>query len=104
MGFGDGDRKYLGERGPGSFVNFEHGDPQLKKLAGQDYTSAGLVACEEKFFTVRKGDGRWCPECRFLANSWSLECPRCARNGVTTATVPETDMPARVLPEGPYQP
>ena len=107
-GFADGDTKYMAERGPGSFVNIDDTDPAgkraLQKLRGQDYVAAGLVAGEEKFFAVTKDDGRWCPECHFLANRWSRECPRCKRNGITTQTIPETDMPARVLPEGPYQP
>lgn len=104
-GFADGNQKYLAERGPGSYVNLEDGSPQLKKLKNQDYASAGLVdAGPEKFFTVRRDDGRWCPECKFLANSWSAECPRCERNGVVTLTIPEAEMPARKLPEGPYRP
>lgn len=106
-GFADGNQKYLAERGPGSFVNLEDGSPQLAKLRGQDYAAAGLVdAGAEKFFTVRRNDGRWCPRpgCHFLANSWSLECPRCKGNGIVTLTIPEAEMPARKLPDGPYVP
>lgn len=98
-GFADGDRKYLAERGPGSFVNLDDGSPQLKKLAGQDYASAGLVdAGPEKFFTVRKDDGRWCKPCRRVWNRWSATCPKCGRD-----TVSEAEMP-RDLPDGPYRP
>ena len=46
-GFADGDKKYLAERGPGSFVNIDDSDPAgrraLEKLRGQDYVQAGLV-------------------------------------------------------------
>lgn len=98
-GFADGDRKYMAERGPGSFVNLEDGSPQLRKLAGQDYASAGLVdAGPEKFFSLRKDDGRWCEPCRRVWNRWSRVCPKCGRD-----TVPESEMP-RDLPSGPYTP
>ena len=86
-GFADGDTRYLAERGPGSFVNLEDGSPQLKKLAGQDYASAGLVACEEKFFAVTKDDGRYCVHCRRLWNRWNATCVKCGRE-----TIPETEM------------
>jgi hypothetical protein len=99
-GFADGDRKYLAERGPGSYVNIEDGSPQLKKLQAQDYASAGLVdAGPEKFFSTRKDDGRWCKPCKRVWQRWSLTCPKCGRD-----TIPEADMPARVTPAGPYMP
>lgn len=100
-GFADGDTRYLAERGPGSFVNLEDGSPQLKKLAGQDYASAGLVdAGPEKFFVRRGPEGRWCPHCadNTIRHSWTTECPNCHM-----PTVPESEM-SRTLPEGPYQP
>ena len=100
FGFADGNRKILADRGPGGFfVNLEDGDPQLAKLRNQDYASAGLVdAGPEKFFTVRKDDGRWCKPCRRVWNRWSAVCPKCGRD-----TVPEAEMP-RDLPAGPYVP
>jgi hypothetical protein len=88
----------MAEHGPGSFVNLEHGDPQLKKLAAQDYAQAGLIATEEKFFAVTKDDGRWCPSCRRLWNRWNAVCVKCGRD-----TVPESEMP-RDLPSGQYAP
>jgi hypothetical protein len=98
-GFADGDRKILAERGPGSFVTIEDGDPQLKKLRNQDYAQAGLVdAGPEKFFSLRKDDGRWCKPCRRVWQRWSLTCPKCGGD-----TLPEAEMP-RDLPAGPYQP
>ena len=108
-GIADGNWKRFADK-PGGHITLDDTDPverrQLAKLAVQDYASAGLVdAGPEKFFTTRRDDGRWCPRpgCNFLANSWSLECPRCARQGIVTLTVPETDRP-RTLPEGPYRP
>lgn len=99
LGFADGSKKYLGVNGPGSFVNLEDGSPQLAKLRNQDYASAGLVdAGPEKFFTVRKDDGRWCKPCRRVWNRWNAVCPKCGAD-----TLPEAEMP-RDLPDGPYRP
>jgi len=89
----------MAERGAGSFVNIEDGSPQLKKLAAQDYSQAGLVdAGPEKFFTLRKDDGRWCKPCRRVWNRWNHSCPKCGAE-----TVSETEMP-RDRPAGPYMP
>ena len=91
--------------GPGSFVNIDDTDPAgrlaLKKLAGQDYASAGLVdAGPEKFFVRRGPEGRWCPhcDCNTIYHSWTKTCPRCGG-----ATVPESEM-SRAKPEGQYMP
>ena len=100
-GFADGDKKYMAERGPGSFVNLDDGSPQLAKLAGQDYASAGLVdAGPEKFFVRRGPEGRWCPACpnNTIHHSWTRSCPHCG-----AGTVPESEM-SRALPAGQYQP
>jgi hypothetical protein len=100
-GFADGDRKILAERGPGSFVNIDDGDPQLRKLRSQDYASAGLVDCGAEKFFVRSGpEGRWCPSCpnSTIYHSWTKTCPACGGE-----TVPESQM-ARDLPSGPYVP
>lgn len=101
-GFADGDKKYLAERGPGSFVNIDDTDPAgrraLQHLRSQDYVSAGLVAGEEKFFAVTRDDGRWCQPCKRLWQRWSRTCPKCGED-----TVPEAEMP-RDLPAGPYKP
>ncbi|HLI39601.1 MAG TPA: hypothetical protein VKV80_20010 [Streptosporangiaceae bacterium] len=102
MGFADGKDKFIARK-PGGFVSLDDTDPvearALRKLRNQDYASAGLVdAGPEKFFTVCKDDGRWCPSCRFLAHRWASACPRCGH-----ATVPEAEMP-RDLPRGPYVP
>ena len=101
-GFADGNRKYIAERGPGSFVNIDDTDPAgrraLQKLRGQDYVAAGLVAGEEKFFAVTKDDGRWCADCNRLWNRWNATCVKCGAE-----TVPESEM-TREKPAGPYMP
>lgn len=104
-GFADGDRKYMAERGAGSFVNIDDTDPvgarALQKLRGQDYASAGLVdAGPEKFFVKQGPEGRWCPTCpnNTIFHSWTRNCPSCGGE-----TVPESEM-ARDLPEGQYMP
>jgi len=89
-GFKDGERRILAERGPGSFVNLDDGDPQLHKLRNQDYASAGLVdAGPEKFFPDKSKvtEGRWCLDCTRLWFKWSWTCPRCGEN-----TIPESEM------------
>lgn len=104
VGFADGDKKYMAERGPGSFVNIDDSDPAgkraLEKLRGQDYVSAGLVTGEEKFFVRSGPEGRWCPECtsNTIWHSWTRTCPDCG-----AATIPESQM-IHVKPEGPYLP
>ena len=101
-GFADGDRKYMAERGAGSFVNIDDTDPvgqrALAKLKNQDYASAGLVSGEEKFFTMGGPEGRWCPGCGTLWHSWTTVCGRC-----DLETIPESEM-TRDLPAGPYVP
>lgn len=104
-GFADGNTKYIAERGPGSFVNIDDSDPAgqraLKKLAGQDYASAGLVdAGPEKFFVRRGPEGRWCPHCpcNTIYHSWTKACPQCGGE-----TIPESEM-SRERPAGQYVP
>ena len=72
---------------PGGHVNVsdEHA-PFVRRQVGGD---AGLVGHGSfRSFAATKA-GRWCPSCRFLANAWSRECPRCGE-----PTIPEADMPA----------
>ena len=100
-GFADGNRKYIAERGPGSYVNLEDNSPQLVKLRNQDYASAGLVdAGPEKFFVKSGPEGRWCPSCpnSTIWHSWTRTCPSCGGE-----TIPESEM-VRDLPSGQYVP
>ena len=93
----------MAERGAGSFVNIDDTDPAgqraLRKLASQDYASAGLVdAGPEKFFVRRGPAGRWCKGCNTLWHSWTKTCGRCHLE-----TIPEPEM-ERDRPAGPYVP
>lgn len=93
LGFADGDKKYLAERGPGSYVNLDD-ERQLKKLANQDYASAGLVDAgpEKQFIKDPRRQGRWCPHCpcNTIWQAWTRTCPKCGE-----ATVPESEMERR---------
>lgn len=100
-GFSDGNRKYLAERGPGSFVNL---DPDrdanaLRKLKSQDYASAGLVDAgpQKEFIRDTRKQGRWCRACNKLWHAWARTCGKCG-----SETVPESQMtrelPAEYLP------
>ena len=81
---------YTGKPGGHVTVSDEHA-PYVRRQTGGD---AGLTGHGTfRSFMATKA-GRWCPVCRFLANAWSRTCPRCERRGVTTATVPEAEMPA----------
>ncbi|SRR6266567_5828306 len=88
-GFADGDKKFMAERGAGSFVNLEDGSPQLAKLRNQDYASAGLVDAgpEQYALSDKRANGRWCVACTRLWHSWSLVCSKCGRD-----TIPESEM------------
>jgi len=86
----DGTR-YAGREGGHVTVSDDHA-PFVRRQTGGD---AGLTGHGSFRSFAGTREGRWCPECRFLANAWSLTCPKCERRGITTATVPEGDMPAR---------
>jgi hypothetical protein len=100
-GFSDGDRKYLAQNGPGSFVNLDadRDANALRKLKNQDYASAGLVDAgpQKEFIRDERKQGRWCRNCNRLWHSWTKTC-RCG-----TDTIPEGEM-VLTLPEGQYQP
>lgn len=81
--------EYKGRAGGSVTVSDEHA-PFIRRQVGGD---AGLVGHGSSRLFLGTRDGRWCPECHFLANSWSTECPRCARRGVVTLTIPESEMP-----------
>ena len=93
-GFADGDRKYLAERGPGSFVHLDD-DRQLRKLKNQDYASAGLVdAGPEKYFVTSGPEGRFCPGCpdNTIWHSWTGTCPSCGSPTITESERDRTRM------------
>jgi hypothetical protein len=85
----DGTR-YAGREGGHVNVADEHA-PHVRREVGGD---AGLTGHGGSRSFIGTRAGRYCPVCAFLANSWSAECPRCARRGVVTLTVPESQMPA----------
>lgn len=69
-------------RKAGGFVNVSEGHADaINRLSGNG--DAGLVTAKGHHFLGTKA-GRWCEPCRFLAQGWSTECPRCGG-----ATVPE---------------
>lgn len=103
-GFADGDQKFMAERGPGSFVNIDDTDPAgkmaLKKLAGQDYASAGLVDAGPEKFVVRSGpEGRYCPHCpnNTIWHNWKKVCPDCGLH-----TILESEMGHREVTMNDY--
>src|SRR5271170_2572533 len=81
--------EYKGRAGGHVTVSDEHAAAIRRQVGGD----AGLTGhgAFRAFGGTR--NGRWCPECHFLANSWSRTCPRCERGGVVTETVPESEMP-----------
>ena len=81
--------EYKGRPGGHVTVSDEHAAAIRRQVGGD----AGLVGHGSSRLFLATKDGRWCPECHFLANSWSKTCPRCERNGVTTETIPESEMP-----------
>ena len=88
-GFSDGDHRYMGERGPGSFVHIDESSPAgaeaLRKLAAQELACAGLTdAGPEKYLPARAYGDRRCEACKRTWYRWSVVCPRCGKD-----TVPE---------------
>lgn len=100
-GFADGNKKYLAEKGAGSFVNLDSDRDAnaLRKLKSQDYASAGLVDAgpQKEFILDSRRQGRWCSTCNRIWHSWTKVC-RCGNE-----TVPESEM-IRELPDGQYMP
>jgi len=85
--------QYRGREGGSVTVTDEHA-PHIQRQVGGD---AGLVgsAAFRQFAGTR--DGRWCEPCRFLAQRWSVVCPRCGRDTIPEAEMPEppkADMPS----------
>jgi hypothetical protein len=70
-------------------VSDEHAAAIRRQVGGD----AGLTGHGASRLFLGTRGGRYCPECKFLANSWSKTCPRCERGGVVTETIPESEMP-----------
>jgi hypothetical protein len=69
---------------PGGHVDVEDRHaPAINRMLGNG--DAGLLSATGRHFIGTKA-GRWCAPCRFLAQGWSTECPRCGG-----PTVPEAD-------------
>jgi hypothetical protein len=62
---------------PGGHVNVadEHA-PFVRRATGGD---AGLTGHGGFRAFIGTKAGRWCQACKFLAQAWSRECPRCGR-------------------------
>ena len=75
---------YSGTEGGHVYVEDEHA-PFIQRQVGGD---AGLVGSAAFRQFAGTKDGRWCGSCRFLAQRWSVVCPRCGRD-----TIPEAEMP-----------
>jgi phage terminase large subunit GpA-like protein len=84
---------YSGTEGGHVYVEDEHA-PYIQRQVGGDAGLVGSAAFRE-FAGTR--DGRWCQDCRFLAQRWSVVCPRCGRDTIPEAEMPEpprADMPS----------
>lgn len=76
--FSDG-KEYYGKRGTSVVVDDRHARQIPKSRNG----ALDIVSNRQSLSLGTKA-GRWCAACRFLAQAWSVECPRCGRE-----TVPE---------------
>lgn len=75
LAFEDGTRYKAGR--PGGHVEVAgHHAEAINRLSGNG--DAGLVSAKGAHYLGTKR-GRWCATCRFLAQAWSVECPRCGR-------------------------
>ena len=81
----DGTRYRADKEGGTVTVSDEHA-PHVRREVGGD---AGLVGYGAFRSFMGTKAGRWCISCRFLAQNWSLSCPRCGGD-----TIPEAEMPA----------
>jgi len=85
--------QYRGREGGSVTVADSHA-PFIQRQVGGDAGLVGSAAFRE-FAGTR--DGRWCQDCRFLAQRWSVVCPRCGRDTIPEAEMPEpprADMPS----------
>jgi len=82
---------YRGREGGTLTVEDDHA-PYIRRQVGGDAGLTGYGA--NRTFLGTKG-GRFCMTCAFLAQSWSVLCPRCESRGIESYTIPEAEMPAR---------
>jgi hypothetical protein len=66
-------RKYTASR-PGGSVEVSPADSRY--IGTSWYGQAGVMRGSQVIALGTKR-GRWCGPCRFLAQAWSRECPRC---------------------------
>ena len=62
---------------PGTSV--ELSDVQAARLAKSQHASIGMITLNPGTRLATKG-GRRCVPCHFLAQSWSVVCPRCGKD------------------------
>ena len=77
---------YRADREGGTVTVSDEHAPHVRREVGGD---AGLVGYGAFRSFMGTKAGRWCISCRFLAQNWSLSCPRCGGD-----TIPEAEMPA----------
>ena len=77
---------YPADREGGTVTVSDEHAPHVRREVGGD---AGLVGYGAFRSFMGTKAGRWCISCRFLAQNWSLSCPRCGGD-----TIPEAEMPA----------
>lgn len=59
---------------PGTAVTVE--DHHAAQIGTSIHAAPGVLSANRSYGIATKA-GRWCRPCRFLAQSWSTECPRC---------------------------
>lgn len=59
---------------PGGHIDVS--DEQARAIMRSSNGQLGIISGRELVAIATKA-GRWCRPCRFLAQSWSTECPRC---------------------------
>jgi hypothetical protein len=61
---------------PGSHI--EVSDRHAAAIRQSQHQAIGMLNGTQGHYLGTK-KGRWCQPCRFLAQAWSIECPRCGR-------------------------
>jgi hypothetical protein len=74
-------RKYTAAKAGGTI---EVSGADAKFIDTSFYGQTGIMAGAQSL-TIGTKAGRWCEPCRFLAQAWSVTCPRC---GAETTPIP----------------